>query len=156
MVSNSPKERLFYLCRQVWSESIFVNSVNYVTYINFNYVTYLYYTFNSSMYIIILAFIFIYFNTIFLLIFTRIYLLFTFLLLYSANIYVKQWQCDNLQWVTKYLGLTLVFVWNGTQREKSNFCFSSFLLVLAKLSFWRGHWALGYQSRGFRHFPGIF
>ena len=66
MISNSPKERLFYLYRQVWSESIFVNSVNYVAHINFNYVTYLYYTFNISMYIIILAFIFIHFNTIFL------------------------------------------------------------------------------------------
>ena len=31
----------------------------------------------------------------------------------------------------------------------------SFPLVLARLSFWRGCWALGYHSMGFRHFPDV-
>ena len=31
--------------------------------------------------------------------------------------------------------------------------FKSFLLLLAKLSFSRGGWALGYHFMGFRHFP---
>ena len=30
-----------------------------------------------------------------------------------------------------------------------------FLLVLAKFSFWPGHWALGYHSMGFGHFTDI-
>ena len=30
-----------------------------------------------------------------------------------------------------------------------------FPLVLARVSFWRGCWALGYRSMGFRHFPNI-
>ena len=33
--------------------------------------------------------------------------------------------------------------------------FGTFLLVLAKLSFWWGPWALGYHSMVFRHFPDI-
>ena len=33
--------------------------------------------------------------------------------------------------------------------------FKNFLLVLTKLSFWRGGWALGYYSMGFRQFPDI-
>ena len=33
--------------------------------------------------------------------------------------------------------------------------FKSFLLVLAKLSFSQGDWALSYHSMGFRHFPNI-
>ena len=38
---------------------------------------------------------------------------------------------------TKYLRLTLVFMWGSALREKFNFCFSrAFLLVLAKLLFW--------------------
>ena len=28
-------------------------------------------------------------------------------------------------------------------------------LALMGLSFWRGNWALGYHSMGFRHFPDI-
>ena len=31
--------------------------------------------------------------------------------------------------------------------------FKSFLLVLTKLSFWRGEWTLGYHSMEFKHFP---
>ena len=31
---------------------------------------------------------------------------------------------QDLQQVTKYLRLTLVFMWNSAQREKFNFCFS--------------------------------
>ena len=31
--------------------------------------------------------------------------------------------------------------------------FGAFLLVLAKLLFWRGDWALDYHSMAFRHFP---
>ena len=31
----------------------------------------------------------------------------------------------------------------------------SFLLVLTKISFWHGDWALGYHSMEFRHFPNI-
>ena len=33
--------------------------------------------------------------------------------------------------------------------------FGIFPLVLAKVSFWRGCWAVGYRSVGFRHFPNI-
>ena len=33
--------------------------------------------------------------------------------------------------------------------------FKSFLLVLAGLSFWRGHWRLGYPSMEFGQFPDI-
>ena len=33
--------------------------------------------------------------------------------------------------------------------------FGIFPLVLAKVSFWRGCWAVGYRSMGFRHFPNI-
>ena len=50
---------------------------------------------------------------------------------------------NYLQPVTKYLGLTLVFVWRVALREKFNFCF---LLALTKFSIWRGDWALGYHS----------
>ena len=39
---------------------------------------------------------------------------------------------------------------------KVSFLFSrSFLLVLAKLSFWQEDWALGYHSLNFRLFPNI-
>ena len=46
----------------------------------------------------------------------------------------------------------------GKQRivGKVKFLFyKSFLLVLTKLSFWQGNWALGYHSMGFRQFPDI-
>ena len=33
--------------------------------------------------------------------------------------------------------------------------FGAFVLVLAKFSFWRGDWGLGYHSMGIRHFPNI-
>ena len=33
--------------------------------------------------------------------------------------------------------------------------FGIFPLVLAKVSFWRGCWAVGHRSVGFRHFPNI-
>ena len=42
-----------------------------------------------------------------------------------------------------------------TARGVSFLFFKSFLLVLAELSFWRGGWALGYHSMGFRHFPDV-
>ena len=57
--------------------------------------------------------------------------------------------CD-LQSFTKYLRLTLVFMWNSTLREKFIFC--SFLLVLTKFSIWKKDLALGYYSMKFRHF----
>ena len=60
-----------------------------------------------------------------------------------------------LQWLAGYLGLTLVLAWSCAQREGFVF-FESFLLVLAKLSFLRGDWALGYHSMvWFRHFSDI-
>ena len=34
----------------------------------------------------------------------------------------------NLKELTKYLRLTLLFMWNGEQREKFNFCFSRFFI----------------------------
>ena len=62
----------------------------------------------------------------------------------------------KLQWLTKYLRLTLVFMWKSAQRDKFSFGFiKRFLLVIAKLSFRQGDWALGYHSMGFRHFPNI-
>ena len=37
-----------------------------------------------------------------------------------------------------------------------NFCFFwVFLMALVKFSYRQGHWALGYHSTGFRHFPDI-
>ena len=33
--------------------------------------------------------------------------------------------------------------------------FGIFTLVLAKVSFWRGCWAVGFRCMGFRHFPNI-
>ena len=53
---------------------------------------------------------------------------------------------DSLQWLTRYLRLTLVFKWYSAQ---------SFLLVLTKLSFWQGDWALSYHSMEFTHFLDI-
>ena len=58
--------------------------------------------------------------------------------------------------VTGYLRLTLVFVLGSARREGFNICFfRMFLVLLPKLSFWRGDWALGYHSMGFGHFPDI-
>ena len=45
-----------------------------------------------------------------------------------------------------YLGLALVFVWNSAPRDGLISLFRSFLLLLAKFSFWRGDWALGFHS----------
>ena len=57
---------------------------------------------------------------------------------------------DNLQLVTRYLRLTLIFTWNSTLREKFNYYFQrSFLLGLTKVSFWQGDWALGYHPMEF-------
>ena len=53
---------------------------------------------------------------------------------------------DSLQWLARYLRLTLVFKWYSAQ---------SFLLVLTKLSFWRGDWAPSYNSMEFTHFLDI-
>ena len=57
--------------------------------------------------------------------------------------------------VTGCLGLAMVFMWGSALREKFNLFFKSFLLALAEFSIWRGDWALGYYSMGFRHFPDI-
>ena len=63
---------------------------------------------------------------------------------------------SKLQSFTEYFSLTLVFIWNGTLREKFSLgFFKRFLLVLTKFSFWQGDWALGYHSMKFRHFPDI-
>ena len=68
-------------------------------------------------------------------------------------------RAGGLQWLTGYLGLALVFMWDSALREefRGRFIsgFRSFLLVLTKLSFWQGGWALGYHSVGFRHFPDV-
>ena len=56
------------------------------------------------------------------------------------------------------LGLTLVFVWGGGGGDGggAGFLFvGSFLLVLAKRSFWGRGWALGCHCMGFRHFADI-
>ena len=61
-----------------------------------------------------------------------------------------------LQSVTKYLRLTLVFVWKSAPREKFNRYFSRlFLVVLTKFLFWQGGWELGHYSIRFTHFPNI-
>ena len=54
----------------------------------------------------------------------------------------------DVQWL--YLGLGLVFVWGGARRGWF-LVFRGLLLVLVDLSFWRGDWAPGYLSIGFRH-----
>ena len=33
---------------------------------------------------------------------------------------------SGLRWIVGYLGLALVFLWGGAQREEFNFCFSRF------------------------------
>ena len=61
-----------------------------------------------------------------------------------------------LQYLTRYLRLTLVFMWNSTQRKGFNFYFSRvFFLLLTKLSWWRGDWALGYHAMKFRQFHAV-
>ena len=34
-------------------------------------------------------------------------------------------------------------------------CVKSFILILTKLSFWQGDWALGFHSMELRQFPGV-
>ena len=54
---------------------------------------------------------------------------------------------------TKYLRLTLLFIWKIVHHGKSLVSvFKSFLLVLTKLLFWRGDWAIDYHCMEFRHF----
>ena len=46
---------------------------------------------------------------------------------------------------TKCLGLTLVFVWRGTLRERFNFCFEEFFVSIDKgfiLAGGSGHWVI--------------
>ena len=58
-----------------------------------------------------------------------------------------------LQSAGGYLGLALVFLWDGAMQGGFNcFFFMGFLLVLGEFSFLRGGWALGYDSMEFRHF----
>ena len=66
------------------------------------------------------------------------------------------WVCENqslLQSVTKYLRLTLVFMWNSAPRENLIAIFRD--LVLTKVLFWEEDWTLGIHSMEFRHFPDI-
>ena len=49
-------------------------------------------------------------------------------------------------------GAGSVFVWSTVHREEFLF-FTGFWLILAECSFWRGDWALGIHSMGFRRFP---
>ena len=63
---------------------------------------------------------------------------------------------DNLQSLTKYMILTLVFMWNCALRGKVWFLFfKRFLQVLTKFSFWLEDWALGYYSLKFRLYTDI-
>ena len=67
---------------------------------------------------------------------------------------LKPKTCFWGQSFTKYLRLTLVFMWNSAPWEKFNFLFfKGFLLVLTKLLFWQKDWALDYHSMEFSHFP---
>ena len=62
----------------------------------------------------------------------------------------------ELQSFTKYLTLTLVFMWNSKLRGKFIFCiWRVFFLVLTKCSFCQEDWALGYDSVNFWDFPDI-
>ena len=49
---------------------------------------------------------------------------------------------------TKYLKMSLVFIWNGAVQNKFNFklLFKSFSLAFTKFSFWQEDWILGYHS----------
>ena len=47
------------------------------------------------------------------------------------------------------------YVGQSTARKVLLLFFGTFLPVLAKFSFWRGEWALGYHFMVFRHFPNI-
>ena len=58
----------------------------------------------------------------------------------------------KLQLFTKYLRLTVVFMWKSALREKFNFFF---LLLLTKFSFWQEDLALGYYSMKFEDFLDI-
>ena len=61
-----------------------------------------------------------------------------------------------LETIIKYLGLTLVFMWNsGIQEKFNNLFFKSFLLVLTKFLLWQEDWTLGYNSKKIKHFPYI-
>ena len=74
----------------------------------------------------------------------------------QATHYLQEKFQIYLQYLTKYLRLILVFLWNSTQQDKFNFYFfKSFLLVLAKFSFWQKDWALVNHSMEFRQFPDV-
>ena len=73
-----------------------------------------------------------------------------------ARIYVHELSSfgpPNLQSFTKYLRLTLVFMWNSALREKFIFCFQGFLVGINGMLILAG--GLGYHSIEFRHFPDI-
>ena len=61
----------------------------------------------------------------------------------------------NLQSLTKYLRLALVFTWHSALQGKFSFYFKSFLLGLRKASLGQEDCTLGYHSMKFRHFPDI-
>ena len=68
----------------------------------------------------------------------------------------RQKKCFQRQPFRKYLRITLVSMWNSALRQKFNFSFSRFfLLVLTKFSYWWEDWALGYHFMRFRDFPDI-
>ena len=55
-----------------------------------------------------------------------------------------------LQSSTKYLRVTLIFMWNSVLREKFIFCFSCFFASIISIIFiLAGGWALGYHVMGF-------
>ena len=86
-----------------------------------------------------------------------------FLFVNAAKIY--QFQAKDLelksyplclQAVSKYLKLTLVFLWNNTLWEKFNSYFSEdFLLVLKKSTFLQEDWIQGYHCIKFRRVYNI-
>ena len=62
---------------------------------------------------------------------------------------------DNLQSFTKYMILTLVFMWNSALREKFDFFFQEIFTSVNKIPFWLEDWALGYYSLKFRLYTDI-
>ena len=66
------------------------------------------------------------------------------------------WGCLAHSVLRGIWGVALVFVWGCAQLGGGggSLFFGNFLLVLAALVL-AGHWALGWHSVGFRHFPDI-
>ena len=58
----------------------------------------------------------------------------------------------DLQWLTGYLGLAVVFVWGGASGGSLISVFRGFSAGIGGAFILAGGWALGCHPMGFRHF----